>query len=90
MTGRFWSLIAVVQGPGVPDLIIVRTGPNSVRTTLAGHGQLYIAAESQRDCAGRLDHERLSCHYRQGHEQHHDLAGDGEPVLSPAQSVGKQ
>jgi hypothetical protein len=31
VTGGFWSLIAVVQEPGVPDLIIVRTGPNSVQ-----------------------------------------------------------
>ena len=31
VTGGFWSLINVVQTPGVPNLIIVRTAPNSVK-----------------------------------------------------------
>jgi len=31
VTGGFWSLINVVQGPGVPKLIIVPNGPNSVK-----------------------------------------------------------
>ena len=31
MTGGFWSLINVVQIPGVPNLLIVANGPNSVK-----------------------------------------------------------
>jgi hypothetical protein len=31
VTGGFWSLINVVQTPGLPNLIIVRNGPNSVQ-----------------------------------------------------------
>ncbi len=31
LTGGFWSLIAVVQTAGVPNLIIVPNGPNSVK-----------------------------------------------------------
>ena len=31
VTGGFWSLINVVQTPGLPNLIIVRNGPNSVK-----------------------------------------------------------
>ncbi len=31
LTGGFWSLINVVQMPGVPKLIIVPNGPNSVK-----------------------------------------------------------
>ena len=31
MTGGFWSLIQVVQTAGVPNLIIVPNGPNSVK-----------------------------------------------------------
>jgi len=31
LTGGFWSLIAVVQSPGVPNLVIVPNGPNSVK-----------------------------------------------------------
>ena len=31
LTGGFWSLINVVQMPGVPNLIIVPNGPNSVK-----------------------------------------------------------
>ena len=31
LTGGFWSLINVVQMPGVPKLIIVTNGPNSVK-----------------------------------------------------------
>ena len=31
VTGGFWSLINVVQTPGLPNLIIVRNAPNSVK-----------------------------------------------------------
>ena len=31
LTGGFWSIISVVQGAGVPNLIIVPNGPNSVK-----------------------------------------------------------
>ena len=31
VTGGFWSLINVVQTPGLPNLIIVPNGPNSVK-----------------------------------------------------------
>jgi len=31
VTGGFWALIQVVQTPGVPNLIIVPNGPNSVK-----------------------------------------------------------
>jgi hypothetical protein len=31
VTGGFWSLINVVQMPGVPNLLIVPNGPNSVK-----------------------------------------------------------
>ena len=31
LTGGFWSLISVVQTPGVPNLVIVPSGPNSVK-----------------------------------------------------------
>jgi hypothetical protein len=31
LTGGFWSLISVVQTPGVPNLVIVPNGPNSVK-----------------------------------------------------------
>ena len=31
VTGGFWSLINVVQTPGLPNLVIVRTGANSVQ-----------------------------------------------------------
>ena len=31
VTGGFWSLINVVQTPGLPNLIMVRNGPNSVK-----------------------------------------------------------
>jgi hypothetical protein len=31
VTGGFWSLINVVQMPGMPNLIIVPNGPNSVK-----------------------------------------------------------
>lgn len=31
LTGGFWSLISIVQTPGVPNLIIVPNGPNSVK-----------------------------------------------------------
>lgn len=31
VTGGFWSLISVVQMPGVPNLLIVPNGPNSVK-----------------------------------------------------------
>ena len=31
VTGGFWSLINVVQMPGVPNVIIVPNGPNSVK-----------------------------------------------------------
>jgi hypothetical protein len=31
LTGGFWALINVVQTPGVPNLIIVPNGPNSVK-----------------------------------------------------------
>ena len=31
LTGGFWSIISVVQSPGVPNLLIVPTGPSSVQ-----------------------------------------------------------
>ena len=31
VTGGFWSLISVVQTPGVPNLLIVPNGANSVK-----------------------------------------------------------
>jgi hypothetical protein len=31
LTGGFWSIISVVQAAGVPNLVIVPTGPNSVQ-----------------------------------------------------------
>jgi hypothetical protein len=31
LTGGFWSIISVVQTPGVPNLVIVANGPNSVK-----------------------------------------------------------
>src|ERR1700691_4954108 len=31
LTGGFWSLISVVQTPGVPNLIIVPNGPGGVQ-----------------------------------------------------------
>ena len=31
LTGGFWSIISVVQGVGVPNLVIVPNGPNSVK-----------------------------------------------------------
>lgn len=31
LTGGFWSLISVVQTAGLPDLVIVPNGPNSVK-----------------------------------------------------------
>ena len=31
VTGGFWSLINVVQTPGLPNLIIVRNAPNTVK-----------------------------------------------------------
>jgi hypothetical protein len=31
VTGGFWSIISVVQMPGVPNLVIVPNGPNSVK-----------------------------------------------------------
>ena len=31
LTGGFWSIISVVQGAGLPNLVIVPNGPNSVQ-----------------------------------------------------------
>ena len=38
MTGGFWSLINVVQTPGLPNLVIMANGANSVKVLWADIG----------------------------------------------------
>jgi hypothetical protein len=42
VTGGFWSLINVVQMPGVPNLIIVPNGPNSVKILWSATGSYTL------------------------------------------------
>ena len=42
LTGGFWSLISVVQTAGVPNLIIVPNGPNSVKILWPNTGSFTL------------------------------------------------
>src|ERR1039458_1949248 len=46
LTGGFWSLISVVQMPGVPNLIIVPNGPNSVKILWPDTGSYTLQQNS--------------------------------------------
>ena len=46
VTGGFWSLISVVQMPGVPNLIIVHNGPNSVKILWPATGTYTLQQNS--------------------------------------------
>ena len=46
MTGGFWSLISVVQSAGVPNLIIVPNGPNSVKVLWPNTGSYTLQQNS--------------------------------------------
>jgi hypothetical protein len=46
LTGGFWSLIAVVQTAGVPNLIIVPNGPNSVKVLWPNTGSYTLQQNS--------------------------------------------
>ena len=42
VTGGFWSLINVVQTPGLPNLLIVPNGPNSVQVRWPATGAFTL------------------------------------------------
>ena len=46
LTGGFWSLISVVQTPGVPNLIIVPNGPGSVKVLWPNTGSYTLQQNS--------------------------------------------
>ena len=46
LTGGFWSLIAVVQTPGLPNLTITFVGPNSVVVCWANTGSYTLQQNS--------------------------------------------
>jgi len=46
LTGGFWSLIAVVQSAGVPNLIIIPNGPNSVQVLWPNTGSHTLQQNS--------------------------------------------
>ena len=46
LTGGFWSLISVVQTAGVPNLIIVPNGPNSVKILWPNTGSYTLQQNS--------------------------------------------
>jgi hypothetical protein len=46
LTGGFWSLISVVQSVGVPNLIIVPNGPNSVKVMWPDTGAFTLQQNS--------------------------------------------
>jgi len=80
LTGGFWSLISVVQTAGVPNLIIVPNGPNSVTNPLAEYGQLHLAANNNL-AAIKLGDERLCHHQRLWHQLLHHHAAHGKFIL---------
>ena len=86
LTGGFWSLIAVVQTPGLPNLIITHSG-NSVVVSWPDTGSYTLQQNS--NLATELDDERLHHHHRQRHQQHHHHATDWEFVFPLEQSVAK-
>jgi hypothetical protein len=46
LTGGFWSLIAVVQTPGLPNLTITFVGPNSVTVSWPNTGSYTLLQNS--------------------------------------------
>ena len=46
VTGGFWSIISVVQMPGVPNLIIVPNGPGSVKILWPNTGSYTLQQNS--------------------------------------------
>jgi hypothetical protein len=46
LTGGFWSLIAVVQTAGVPNVVIVPNGPNSVKVLWPNTGSYTLQQNS--------------------------------------------
>jgi hypothetical protein len=46
LTGGFWSLISVVQTPGLPDLTITFVGPNSVLVSWPNTGSYTLQQNS--------------------------------------------
>jgi len=52
LTGGFWSLIAVVQTPGLPDLTIAFVGPDSVVVSWPDTGNYTLQQNSNVAAAG--------------------------------------
>jgi hypothetical protein len=46
LTGGFWSLISVVQTPGLPNLAIIFVGPNSVKVSWPNTGSYTLQQNS--------------------------------------------
>ena len=46
LTGGFWSLISVVQTAGLPELIIIPNGPNSVKVLWPATGSYTLQQNS--------------------------------------------
>jgi len=84
VTGGFWSLIAVVQTAGLPNLSIAQSG-NSVIVSWPNAGS-YTLQQNNNLAAPVLDNERLFHHDQQRHEQHHHHIADRKPVL-PVETV---
>ena len=52
LTGGFWSIISVVQAAGVPNLVIVPNGPNSVQIRWPATGSYNLAATADWAASG--------------------------------------
>ena len=46
LTGGFWSIISVVQSSGVPNLLIIPNGPNSVKIAWPNTGSYTLLQNS--------------------------------------------
>jgi hypothetical protein len=80
VTGGFWSLISVVQMPGLPNLTITHSG-NSVTVSWPDTGSYTLQQNSNLAATRQLGDERLFHQHGQRHEQHHHHLADRESVL---------
>jgi len=86
VTGGFWSLISVVQTPGVPNLLIVPNGANSVKILWPNTGS-YTLQQKRQSRRWQLDDERLCHHERFWQELLHHHTASGEFIFPLEESV---
>ena len=81
VTGGFWSLIAVVQTAGLPNLSIAHSG-NSVIVSWPNTASCTLQTNNNLASAVGLGCLRRPGEHRQRHQQRHPQPADGKSVLS--------